>query len=290
MKLYDPRRDGPVLKNENQVIVSIWTSEENKAIKGCNVGHISIQMPTEYISLWPGPREETVSASELNKLQLAIRPITNNFEQRPPNFKAGYRDDAVAEALSEGDYRQIAYFSDLVQGEVCVLLRQDQVSCCDNAFLKEKGDELFAVKPLDANVRIALYGLDIPKMLKKFDALKKDTPGWRMIGSNGLSRLVNSKSAENCASIVLRVLQAGGMYADLSSALSSQTSSVVKPDVLLKQVIAAKEKEINVCPESINWVFTGSSNLAEIKAAYQLVNDKANAEESLGSACKSSNK
>lgn len=38
---------------DDYVIINIWTSESNAAIKGANVGHVSLETRFGYISFWP---------------------------------------------------------------------------------------------------------------------------------------------------------------------------------------------------------------------------------------------
>ena len=96
-----------------------------------------------------------------------------------------------------------------------------------------------------------------------------------------VERALDIKSKDNCASLALRLLEAGGMFANITSSLSIETTSVVKPDVLLKQVVAAKEKELLNAEAKETEVFDqqlGTSSLRDIKERYRLVGQEANAE------------
>jgi len=71
------------------------------------------------------------------------------------------------------------------------------------------------------------------------------------------------------------------MYADLSKCLSSQTSSVVKPETILKQVVAAKEKELKKAAfkKTPAWDKANKfTDVEQVKKAYKLVGKNANAE------------
>jgi hypothetical protein len=141
----------------------------------------------------------------------------------------------------------------------------------------DENEKLIAVKPCYANVRLVLYGLSIDKIAACFAEMQKNIPGWRLVGSNVFSRLADS-SAENCASLAYRLLREGGMYAGLNSALSSQTSSIVKPDDLLRHIVAAKEKEFEKYPETKEWFYEGESSLKSVKQAYFDIGKDANAD------------
>lgn len=73
-------------KEENRVIIRIWTSEYNKKHPGENVGHVSIEttIPPSYMSLWPKgqPNEDFMKAV---------------FEKRSSHYMASYNDDFIAE-------------------------------------------------------------------------------------------------------------------------------------------------------------------------------------------------
>lgn len=69
------------LNQQDYVIVRIWLSEK---MGGANVGHVSLETPKVYMSLWPGGRGS-------NKLITAI------FENRPAHFMRKYSEDYEAE-------------------------------------------------------------------------------------------------------------------------------------------------------------------------------------------------
>lgn len=92
--------------------------------------------------------------------------------------------------------------------------------------------------------------------------------------------LFDNATAESCASLANRCLTAGGMYNSLQSKASSQTSSVAAPDVLLRQVIAVKNKELSEAPDSKNFrclACDNESDIKDIEAAYRRINRSADA-------------
>ncbi len=205
-----------MFKESNQVIVRVWTSRENKRFPGHNVGHVSIETPSSYMSLWPVPFTlEQVADYRTEKV------LEQNYDkyymERDPDWKAGYQDDYKAE-----------------------------------------GDQ-------EPQVIICLYSLDIDDIESAFGRLQDDTKAWRLVGSNMLLQKLETLTAaavqstklfdsaaietvENCASLALKLLKAGGMnklvgFAKESS-FCSQTSSAVSPDRMLEILIPAKLKEI----------------------------------------------
>jgi hypothetical protein len=90
------------------------------------------------------------------------------------------------------------------------------------------------------------------------------------------------QSVLNCASVVYRCLNAGGLFGELSSNASSQVSSIVTPDDLLRCIVAAKEGELNSYSETRDWkTIEDESSLPAIKNAYTKVGKNANCEEAL---------
>ncbi|WP_133135469.1 hypothetical protein [Legionella rowbothamii] len=143
----------------------------------------------------------------------------------------------------------------------------------------------FAVKLLHANFRVVLYSLDDEKVDQKFEALRLPgaVVGWTMQGSNLFTRNYSNETTENCASLGFRCLEAGGFYSVLKSNTSSQTSSIVTPDDLLRHVVAYKEKELKSCPESSSWETKGVdiSSFENAKIAYEKEGLNANAEDDI---------
>ncbi len=96
-----------VLDPKDYVVVNIWASEENKALEGANVGHISLETRFDYISLWPGPRPESHMVDPHDTFAKTKRAIYRYFGERPPSFKQNYTEDCLGEAMSEDRYREI---------------------------------------------------------------------------------------------------------------------------------------------------------------------------------------
>lgn len=78
----------------NRIIVNIWTSGFNQKTPGETVGHVSVQTPRNYMSLWPKqahhPFEQSALDSEPGGI---VRPVTHElpdydtdlkYENRPP--------------------------------------------------------------------------------------------------------------------------------------------------------------------------------------------------------------
>lgn len=269
------------LFEEDYVVVNVWTSEDNKAVPGPNVGHVSIQTKLNYISFGPGGRKQ-------NNTPKLFKPVEDIFSPyvgvRPPHFQQTFDDDCLAEAYAEDQMRSISSLEECKPNEVPYIYSKKtrsyrRVNVMPNTI--DPDEYLVAAIPLLPNVRIALYGLRNDKIEQQFETLKKHVKGWRMIGSNILSRNIGEESAESCASLALRCLESGGMYNYLASGLSSQTTSVVKPDVLLRQVIAAKENELVKHPETKNFQYAGESNLQDIKQRYRYVNQHASANDDM---------
>ena len=203
-------------KESNQVIVRVWTSRDNKRFPGHNVGHVSIETPTSYMSLWPVPftHEQMAGYRAAKSLD---QKYSKYYMERNPDWKANYQADYQA----EGD-------------------QEPQVVVC-------------------------LYSLSVDDIESAFGRLQDDTKAWRLVGSNMLlqkletlavdvaqsTKLFDSgpaETVENCASLALKLLKAGGMnklvgFAKESS-FCSQTSSAVSPDRMLEILIPAKLKEI----------------------------------------------
>ncbi|WP_058535377.1 hypothetical protein [Legionella saoudiensis] len=143
----------------------------------------------------------------------------------------------------------------------------------------------FAVKLLHANFRVVLYSLNAEKVNQKFKALQQPDAviGWTMQGSNLFTRNYRNETTESCASLAFRCLESGGFYSALKSKTSSQTSSIVTPDDLLRHVVAYKEKELQSCPESASWETDGIdiSSFENAKVAYGKEGLNANAEDDI---------
>ena len=144
--------------------------------------------------------------------------------------------------------RKIDYLSELREGEKAFIIGEE-IRICDASepLQLKKDEELWAVKPVYAQIRVVFYSLSKPELHKKFDELKESIKGWRLIGTNLPERAFGTETTENCASLAFRLLGASG-FLDLlklgdESTLNLETSSFVNPDDLVKYVILAKAKE-----------------------------------------------
>lgn len=269
----DPRffsASGALLRKEDQVIVNIWSSEDNKSLPGLNVGHVAIETPARYISLWPGARPPRGARSSIAPIAKIQSDLDSYFKSRPPSWKANYLDDCVSEAISEKRCRGIDRLDQCSPHEQAIAVsKEGGITILNEKTPIPEDSQLVAVHLAHANVRIALYGLHVGKIHAEFDRLQTSVAGWRLVGSNFLSRLTDSTSKENCASLGYRILSAGGMYkGTLKVKGSSQNASVSTPDVLIKQAMAAKQRELDTHAETRTWTFPGESSLAALQKAY----------------------
>ena len=239
------------LDRSNHIIVNIWTSEDNKTIPGANVGHVSLQTQDTYMSLWPG--KFTPKDHRLNSLE---KVYVRYFGEREVSFKSSYLEDSYLEGLSEGDghCRVIQNINECVNGEVACLFNEanGSITHLNQQPDKKANQHLLAIKPIFANVRIVLYSLRKDIIENSFGTRMNNTRGWRLIGSNLISRIADD-SPESCSSLAYRLLNDGGMFNRLSGHNSSDTSSVVSPDDLVKYVAIYKEEEIKKYPETKPW-------------------------------------
>lgn len=254
---------------KNYIIVNIWPSEENKNIPGCNVGHVSLQtrfinkdnqIVSEYISLWPGPRPDSQYVDEDARFAKIRREMISYFGKRSNSFKPNYSEDCLSEAFSELKecMRAIIDPWDCKENEIPYIFNKDSVTFRqfnpkDSLKLKEGSEYLIAVRLIKAQVRLVLYTLDVEKIITSFRELKNNIGGWRLIGSNFLTRNFSTKTVENCASLAYRCLKAGGLYEELPVTHSSQASSVTTPDLLIKHVMDYKALELKVYSGTGEW-------------------------------------
>ena len=157
---------------QNHVIINVWTSEDNKAIPGHNVGHVSLQTNEKYMSLWPGPRNKHIRSADLKSWQRSLLRANSYFEIRPGDFKVDYDADAVAEALSEDKVEEIKSFADLKAGQLAYIFDGSHLRRAEEHKPLQKDEILLAVTPLYATVRMALYGLNRDKIHERFEELK----------------------------------------------------------------------------------------------------------------------
>ncbi len=269
------RGSKPILRQENAVIINIWPSKDNKHIPGDNVGHVSFQAGNEYVSFWPGPRNDRLDSPKI--LEILPHEIGRYFKGRPSNFKGSYLVDTIDEAIAEEHVKLINYIAgELNRNDGWIAIIYNKIE--ENYRVHEGNDEpllqrdeiLVAVKPLEAKVRIALYGLKTSEILKELSSLKKTVvAGWRLIGSSMFSRKLNQKTEENCASMAYRCLSAGGLYGNLSSTTSSDNSSVVSPDNFLQHVFLAKQMELHYFEDTQKFHFDGETSQELLTEAFK---------------------
>jgi len=272
-----------MLKLEDYTIINIWTSADNPALQGANVGHVSLETCLGYISLWPNKNHKADRLPQF--FQQPERKVKLYLGERPADFKKDYENDCLLEALAEKEMRPIENINECEEGEIAVLWDSlsNNYSRLDSQprGIKET-EKISAVRPVQANVRLVVYGLNVHELQGTFNDLKQKITrkgGWRLIGSNMLTRLT-SEGAENCASLAYRCLKAGGMYNKLAPTLSSQTSSIIKPDDLVRHIIAYKEQELQDYPDTSNWKRPNvtESSLDTLKEQYKMAGLNANIE------------
>ena len=366
----------PVTEDE-YVIVNIWTSKGNEALRGANVGHVSLTTPNHYISLWP-------DHGDSYKKMIGI-------SVRPPAFQRDYEQDCMDEMSNESAYYEFCLMpeiADVVDYDYSAtknvikphkmyvaLLPDGSLQYCvsapsrkivtgniDAATLRgirvgrpelnapltveqllelssslyeileitaakkhtkevltrfvnsrsilREGETIYrfenngnylawvdpipadfdanykflAVKLVQANFRMALYSLDLGATEDAFARIKPKVPGWSMSGSSQLSQSFwKEGTVENCASLVLRCLNAGGFCWKIKSKVSSKTSIAVSPDDLLRRVVALKAKELSEYPQTAGWRIANvnESPLEDVKEAYARVGLSANAEDDI---------
>ncbi len=269
------------LRQDRYVTVNVWTAEDDPYLPGHNVGHVSIQTPQMYISLWPAARaaEDRVSRGELSKVERLTRDATKHFASRPPNYVQSYTMDSLLEGLSERQVAECRPGYTKPEGYQLVIFNQDSMDIrqtdSDNPAQQQLNPDecLLWVKPVHAGVRLALYSLDVGKIHSEFRALRNSVEGWSMAGSNILQQALGSHTNESCASFGYRILSAGGFQSLLSrvqqGSFSSQASSVVKPGILAQRTVEAKSQEQERHQETAHWQTQDESDLKRLRQHYQ---------------------
>jgi hypothetical protein len=144
----------------------------------------------------------------------------------------------------------------------------------------------------EADARIIFYSLDEGKMNQYFTTSLRPSVvaagGWRMAGSNVISRIGNSP--ENCVSLVYRLLVAGGLENLVGklamSTIGSQNSVAVTPDNVLKQILYARLGEQEKYPEIKEFAVNGisESDITELCRLHEVVGVKISAPDESSSA------
>lgn len=284
------------INKDKYVIVNLWTSKENKALTGVNCGHASLTVVDgtneTYISLWPGARKQhQFKTTFFQDAESVVKSQFSNFDERPTSYKMDYEQDCVLEAYCEHNYRDIKVTSDCEDDEVVYRVNNSTgtfVRVNEQPRAIKPEEKLCAMKLLPANFRMVLYSLDVDKILAEFNRLRDPEyiTGWSMAGSNFITRNINfsDKTSENCASLVYRCLNAGGLFSRVSSKLSLQPSSAVSPDDLLRIIVAAKENELDLYTgDRVDWLVADvkESSWYALQEAYNEVGQNANAENDL---------
>ena len=257
---------------DNYVIVNIWTSQKNKRVPGINVGHVSLQTNTHYMSFWPAPREEIVSRNQLNFFHKVHRTIHNLFEVSNSDFKHDYLEDCLCEALTEGQYEEIPHVIYCRKNEYPFLLNSKELTftrLSSQPPVLKKDEMILAIKPCFANIQIKLYHLNKDRIEAEFQKLKNGLKGWKLTGSNIFTQ-IEQLSVENCSSLAYRLLKAGGMYEEINHSKSSDGSSIVTPDHLAKHVLSYKLKEMQEYPDTQIWDESNQEALDDLMEAYDL--------------------
>lgn len=227
------------IRQDNYVIVNIWRDQEHG---GHNVGHVSLQMPDAYLSLWPSPRQGRSPGK-----------VAKYFEIREPKFHLDYETDMAFEGVCEGtDCYALASLRSCQPGYVPIYANsQTGRFVYAQACRPESGDSLIEVKSIPADERIVLFGLNRHAILQRFKEM--DPRGFCLIGSSVLTRDSNDAS-HNCASLAFVLLCAGS---DLISGRTAEGSlrngSITTPEDIFKYVTRYKNHEVRANPDSQFW-------------------------------------
>ncbi len=107
-----------------------------------------------------------------------------------------------------------------------------------------------------AEKTICLYTLNAEEIQAKFNFFKANLSGWTLLGSN---LLLNNCSAESCASLALKLLQAGGLNEGNSS-----LSISVTPDIMAAVLAEAKMNELKTHPFTAELIFEGETTIKDL--------------------------
>jgi len=216
------------------VIIRVWTSEDNKQYPGHNVGHVSVETPERYMSLWPVPFTQQ-QINEYRALGSLEQKYKKYFMERNPDFKQFYQADYSA----EGDQPP----------QVVICLYSLDIYAIQNEFDRLKNNTL-GWRLIGSNQFV--QGLE-----SVADAL--------ISNSKVFESEIGRRNVDSCASLALKLLKAGGIskLVDISqySTFTSKTSSVVKPDDILEVIVPAKIteiKEITGLPNKHEFQYNGN--------------------------------
>lgn len=282
------------VNNNQYIVVNIWTSEENKAWRGANCGHVSLTIndgvnEDTYVSFWPRQLKSEPTGFFEEKIRKIEKAFFKDFMKRSPQFRATYEEDCFSEALSEKAIRSIRDISECRPGETAYLINLKQfgfqrLTTQPRGMLPEQ--QLVAVRLIPANFRVVLYSLTVKDIVSEVERLSKPGAilGWTMAGSNSFTRTIFDNTSENCASVVYRCLNKGGLYSQVSSTLSLKPSSAVSPDDLLRIIVAKKMYESQLYtgnPEEWKVPEIDETSMDTISQAYNLIGENANAEDDI---------
>lgn len=273
------------LSPDRYIMVNIWTAADDKHIPGSNLGHVSIQTGRgAYYSLWPAPRSasEHISRSDLSKTERMARDLGKHFARRPPLYIQNYTMDCLLEGASEGHIltyeknKEVPDYQLVIFDEETRLFRAAEIEVSQLEL--DDNEKLLWIKPVQANVRLVFYSLDIGRVDSEFTVLKSTVGGWSMAGSNLFQQRLGIETKESCASLAYRLLSAGGFQSLLSipqrTSMCSRTSSFVMPGVLARAAFLAKCKEQTQANTAItlDWHIAGESNLDALRYQFSDLN------------------
>jgi hypothetical protein len=175
-----------------RVIIRVWTSQDNKQFPGNNVGHISIETPNNYMSLWPIPHPPK-QKKEFQEYNILKQKYLKYFMERPSDFLQSYQDDYHAEGG--------------IPPQVTICLYSLDHYMVDNEFYK-----------LKMNTGWRLVGSNL--LVQKLD----DTVEAMVSYSKIIETKVEHKNIDNCASLALKMLKAGRITQLVDTSTYSSTS------------------------------------------------------------------
>jgi len=233
--------------SHNRVIIRVWTSEKNQQFPGQNVGHISIETPERYMSLWPVP----FSQAQINEYQKAgtlKQQYLKYFMPRDSHYMRSCREDEQA----EGDVKP--------QVVIC-LYTLDRKAI--NMQFERLSQETKSWRLIGSNL-----------LVQKLESVAETL----VLHSTTFQSEVGKRQVENCASFALKMLKAGDIQQLVSlsenSSFASNTSSSVSPDQILDILLPAKRAELARYPETESFTFGGETPLAALMSSKTLEDGK----------------
>ena len=111
-------------------------------------------------------------------------------------------------------------------------------------------DNIWEERP--AEYCISLYSLSTQRIVSHFETAFPRIQGWHLLSGN-LLMCRDLKSTENCASLALKLLLAGGIKPLTTSCNTYTVYKITTPDGLLELVRSAKVAERKKYPETAHW-------------------------------------